>query len=218
MGVSPLKMDAGYTTDPREQVQILNKQYHSVFTQEDMVNIPDLGPSPHSMMPDLEFDENGIAKLLSGLNASKANGPDKVPIHILKSCSEHIAPVLRVIFTQSVKEADLPQDWRTAQITPIFKKGNRGEASNYRPVSLTSVVCKVLEHIVSHSIRSHLDSNNILVHYQHGFRSKHSTESQLIMTIEDIAKGMDEKHQLDAIVLDFPRHLTRWHIRGCLGN
>ena len=78
-------------------------------------------------------------------------------------------------------------------------------ASNYRPVSLTCVSCKVLEHVVFRAIMDHVDLYKILVHFQHGFRSEHSCETQLVNTIQELAKGLNDKKQLDLLILDFAK-------------
>ena len=109
----------------------------------------------------------GIEKLLSNLNPQKASGPDLIPIRILREAAHQIAPILQVIFTQSYNTGKLPTDWLSANIVAIFKKGNRSVPANYRPVLLTCVTTKIVEHIVFHSIMEHLDTNHILALYQH---------------------------------------------------
>ena len=111
--------------------------------------------------------------------------------------------MLACIFSQSLETGSVPSDWKHAYVTPIFKKGTKSDPRNYRPISLTSVVCKTMEHILVSQIMKHLEENNILSDSQFGFRSKHSCESQLFITINDIAKGMDENYQVDAAILDF---------------
>ena len=88
---------------------------------------------------------------------------------------------------------------------PIFKKGTKSDPRNYRPISLTSVVCKTMEHILASQIMKHLEDQNILSESQFGFRTKHSCGSQLFITINDIAKNMDNNHQVDAAILDFSK-------------
>ena len=88
---------------------------------------------------------------------------------------------------------------------PVFKKGNRSNPSNYRPISLTSSCCKVFEHIVFHSIMDHLQLNNILINNQHGFRSGFSCQTQLISLIEDVSHALDNQLQTDLILLDFSK-------------
>ena len=90
-------------------------------------------------------------------------------------------------------------------MVPIFKKGERSHPGNYRPISLTSISCKMLEHIVCSSVMDHLDGFRILSNAQHGFRKKRSCESQLILAIQDLAKGIDAREQHDVILLDFSK-------------
>lgn len=156
-------------------------------------------------MGQINISSNGILKLLKELNVEKACGPDLIPIRVVKYAAEEIATILEVIFTQSLNSGILPKDWLTTNITPIFKKGKKSDPGNYRPVSLTSVCCKILEHIIYSQIMNHLDDNSILVKIQHGFRSQHSCESQLISTINDLAKSMNENSQTDLFVLDFQK-------------
>ncbi len=100
---------------------------------------------------------------------------------------------------------DVQEECRKAFITPIFKKGERSKASNYWPISLTSIVCKSLEHILHSNIISHLESLGILHDAQRGYRKRRSCESQLILTINDLAKGIDVGQQINAILLDFSK-------------
>ena len=88
-------------------------------------------------------------------------------------------------------------------MVPIFKKGNRSDPGNYRPVSLTCICCKILEHIIYSSITKHLQHHEVLCDNQHGFCQKRSCESQLITTINDLAKCLNEKGQCDVLLLDF---------------
>ena len=83
-------------------------------------------------------------------------------------------------------QGTLPDDWKTANVAPIFKKGDRCKAANYRPVSLTCISCKLMEHVISSSMMRHLDDNGILTDTQHGFRKHRSCESQLISTVHDL--------------------------------
>ena len=90
-------------------------------------------------------------------------------------------------------------------VSPIFKKGAKTDPANYRPVSLTSVVCKSMEHILVSQIMQHLTTNNILSDNQFGFRLKHSCESQLLVTVNDITRAINNNMQVDAAILDFSK-------------
>ena len=186
-----------------------------------------MGQSPHKTMDDITFTVEGIEKLLRGINAKKATGPDEVPSRILKECASEIAPIFRIIFQQSWSTGEVPADWRCANVTAIFKKGDRTTPANYRPVSLTSVPCKLMEHIIFSNVMSHCDEHEILKHYQHGFRRKHSCESQLIITLEELQRQLDNNIQSDVLILDFSKAFDKvdhhrltlkldfYGVRGC---
>ena len=96
-------------------------------------------------------------------------------------------------------------DWRDANISPVFKKGDRHQAENYRPVSLTSISCKLLEHILYSHILKHFEQYNVLTQLNHGFRSGYSTETQLLVTLQDLFKSFDQNIQVDVAILDISK-------------
>ena len=106
-----------------------------------------LSVRPYPSMPEIKVNKEDVTKLLHKLNPSKASGPDLIPARILKELAVEIAPFLTTIFQESFNTGTVPRDWRIANVTAIFKKGEKYKASNYRPVSLTSLCCKVQEHI-----------------------------------------------------------------------
>ena len=128
-----------------------------------------------------------------------------MPARLLKTLSKEIAPAVTAIFRQSIASGELPNDWKKAWITPVYKKGNCNDPANYRPVSLTCIVCKLLEHVLCTHIRAHLDRHGILTPIQHGFRSGHSTESQLLLTTHELLKERDAGKQVDVVILDFSK-------------
>ena len=116
---------------------------------------------------------NGVESLLSNLDQSKAGGPDGLPARFLKEMATDLAPSLTFIFQVSLHKGDVPDDWKKAQVVPIHKNGNRSSPANYRPISLTSIMCKMLEHILSTSIYTcsytHLNKYNILCMEQYAW-------------------------------------------------
>ena len=135
----------------------------------------------------------------------KAQGPDEIPCRILRELDNELTPALTAIFNQSLKTVELPLVWNETIVTPIYKKGDRNLPANYRPISLTCVCCKILEHIICTHIRHHLDTRNILSKLQHGFRSKHSCVSQLTITKNDLLKHRDKRTHIDMAILDFSK-------------
>ena len=98
---------------------------------------------------------------------------------------------------------------RSAKVAPIFKKGYKSKPSNYRPVSLTSICCKIVEHILHSHIMKFFEGHHILPDFQHGFRKNRLCESQLIITINDLARGLDNSQQIDGIRLDFSKAFNK---------
>ena len=204
-GVSPLKIDDDIITSAKGKAETLNEQFCSVFTREKQDQIPDLGFSNVPDIDDLTITVEGVEKLLSGLKPNKASGPDGVTPRVLKQCSAGIAPILREIFQRSVSTGDLPSDWLNANVSPIYKKNDRSIPGNYRPVSLTSVVCKVLEHILHRHIMKHFEKHNILADQQHGFRKGRSCETQLAALVDDLHQIVDDRGQADLVIMDFSK-------------
>ena len=167
--------------------------------------MPVLPNSPHPTMEDIKITTKGIQVQLDKLKSHKAPGPDEISAHILKTASTELAPILKTIFQKSLDSGKLPHDWKKANVIPIHKKGNRDEAKNYRPISLTSIPAKIMEHVIASQIMNFLDKNNILYDLQHGFRKNRSCESQLIMTIEDLASNLNNHLQTDLAILDFAK-------------
>ena len=124
---------------------------------------------------------------------------------VLKELSHVIAPIVTAIFQKSLDTGKIPSDWKKAQVCPLFKKGNKQDPANYRPISLTCILCKTMEHIISSSLTKHFNQNNILYDLQHGFRDRRSCETQLLQLTEDLARNMTEGKQTDLILLAFSK-------------
>ena len=206
VGISKLKKENGRETlDDKEVVEELNSFFSSVFTREGDSEIP---PFPRTLAPelnDLKIEEEEIFKILSTLNEWKAMGPDGVHPAVLKNCSLEIATPLRIIFQETIKQGRIPTDWKKANVTPIFKKGPRTQASNYRPVSLTSQTCKVMEKIINKKLQDHITTNNLLCQNQHGFTKGRSCLTNLLMALENWTREIDQGNDVDVIYLDFAK-------------
>ena len=230
-GTPPLKHDNILYSDTKTKANLFNQQFNSVFTPKEPLSLSRLAsmrvqdlkkagglPSdttPDSLqdsatnMPEINISENGLMKLLQNLKPGKAAGPDKLKPLLLRELLEEIAPIIQIIFDRSLKTGKLPADWMKANVMPVFKKGDKSLAANYRPISLTCILCKVLEHILASNIVKHLDGQGILYDLQHGFREKRSCETQLIMLIEDLARNASVGKQTDIILLDFSKAIDK---------
>ena len=174
------------------KAEILNNQFASAFTREDCSTMPSMGKSLDTEAPPLTIQNNGVKKTLEGLNPHKASGPGEISSRFLKEMAPSISPALTLICQASYDQGTVPTDWKGAYVTPLFKKGDKSKASNYRPVSLTSICSKAMEYIIHSHLMKYLDSHHILSDQQHGFRKRRSCESQLITTFHDLASGLDE--------------------------
>jgi len=139
------------------KANVLNDHFYSVFSKDDTDTLPEMADTPYPTMPNVEIHTTGIIQLLNGIDLFKATGPDGVPPRLLKELSNELAPSLALLFKASLQQSTLPKDWKTALVTPLFKKGNSSDPSNYHPISLTSVCYKVFEHIIYSNIMSHLE-------------------------------------------------------------
>ena len=204
-GIGDLQVSGSIVSADALKAEALNEQFNSVYTKEGSIPLPNLGESPYGEIGRLQISISGVLDQLTKLNPSKAQGPDGIPPWFLNTYAAQLAPILHNIFQLSVDSSQVPEAWKNANVTAIFKKGSRTEAANYRPISLTSVASKLLEHIIHSHVMKHLEQHNILTDSQHGLRAKRSTETQLIQTIHDISKSLNKKETVDMAILDFTK-------------
>ncbi len=188
--IPPLTIVGKTLTSAVDKANALNQYFSSVFTKENWQNLESLKMSLSASrqtisMEQITIVEEDVYKLLSDVDPTKASGPDEIPGRLLKEGAMQIAVPLTRLFNISLRTGTLPDDWKKANITPIHKKGDKHTPKNYRPISLTSLVVKVLEHILHNSIMDFVEMNNILNNNQHGFRKRHSCQTQLLRAVND---------------------------------
>ena len=148
---------------------LLNEFFSSVFTTEDQTHIPSLDCEVE-LMADITITAAEVQKKLQDLITNKAPGADLIHPRLLKELAVQVAYPLAIIFQQSVDQTRVPQQLRTANVIPIFKKGSKRDTANYRPISLTSHIGKLLERIIRDHIMRHLDNKQLIKpSQQHGF-------------------------------------------------
>ena len=179
--------------------------FSSVFTKEDDHNIPSFiyeGEIPNSLSNCcVTVDE--FEKAIFNLKPNKSPGPDSFHPKFLKSCSKSLALPLKLLFDLTLFKGALPIEWKTAEVRPIFKKGDKSNPGNYRPVSLTSIICKLFESFIKKALNEHFINNNILSNHQFGFVSGRSTITQLLVTLNDWLFSLDNDVPVDAAYMDF---------------
>lgn len=197
--------DGSTVTTSKKKAEVLNDFFSSVFTAEP--DEPPATPDPPSdvIFPEVNFDPHIVERKLLNLNPNKSPGPDYLHPRILKETAKAIAGPLSAIFKKSYCSGRLPSEWKDASVSPIFKKGRKSDPGNYRPVSLTCIICKVMESIIRDSILSHLTTNSLLSDHQHGFIPKRSCTTQLLEVLEEWTASLENKHSVDAVYLDFSK-------------
>ncbi len=203
--MSPLKSKGTLFADSKSKAKILIDQFKSVFTLDTDLELPKLPTFAGKKLQNIQVTVEGVEKLLINIKPYKACGPDSIPNMVLSKCASELAPALACIFQKSLNSGILPDDWLKANVSSAYKKGDKHLAENYRPISLTSVSCKLLEHIICKHLMTHLESNNILSNLNHGFRSGYSCETQLLTTLHDLFRSHDLGHQIDVAILDFSK-------------
>lgn len=206
-GVSALKTDNGETaTNDVDKADILNSYFSSVFTREDTNNVPHVSDAEYSegiTLSEVVVTPAAVKEKLLKLNVNKAHGPDGIPPRVLKELATELAEPLSLLFNKSIQNGIIPNDWKEATVTAIFKKGSRSEPGNYRPVSLTCILCKILEQFIRDAIVDHMNLAKLYSNCQHGFRQHRSCVTQLLEVMEDFTKMFDDREDFDIVYLDF---------------
>ena len=154
-----------------------------------------------SPLEDVDITVEDVKERLMKLKTSKSLVPDGLHPRILKELAATIAGPITDIFRKSLQEGILPGDWRIAHVTPIYKKGPKTEAGNYRPsVSLTSILGKVMEGVIRDRVVNHMKENQLFSKDHHGFMTGRSTVTQLLETLEYWSKSLDDGVGMDAII------------------
>ena len=208
--IGPIKdVNNELVSDCKNMTKILNTFFQSVFIREDISSLPNIDSVPlrfsNEMLKIDEINENDIARHLKNLDPNKSTGVDLVSSRLLRECQEELILPLKLLFNKSMQEGIVPSLWKCANVTPIFKKGNKCEAGNYRPISLTSVVIKILERIIKDKITSFLDRHKLIIDSQHGFRNSRSCLTNLLEFYNYIFSNYDERVPSDIIYLDFKK-------------
>ena len=135
--------------------------------------------------------------------SNKSQGYDEVNPGVLKNCRCSLSVPLTIIFLSSIQNEEIPKEWKYANVTPIHKRGSRVEAGNYRPVSLTSIVCKVIERIIRYRIMEHLKDNNLLSNYQHV--NNRACNTNLLICQDLTTLAIQNDGAIDILYTDFSK-------------
>ena len=197
------KPDGTKTEDTAEMVTELNSFFSSVFTEEDLQVLPTPERVYTQSLETMLITEERVKLKLNNLKTSKTPGPDNVHPRLLRETAEDSCVPLTILFNRSLDSGELPEDWRLGNITPIHKKGDKGAAQNYRPVSLTSQVSKIMESLIRDDMMAFFMDIGVLSDEQHGFVPGRSCVSQLLLAFEEWTRSLDEGAPVDVLYLDF---------------
>ena len=221
------RKDGTFATTDADKAEILNKQFSSVFTREDLTDIPTFDPIPcQTLLNDLTITPGKVEKNLRKLRIDKSCGPDKVHPFLLNKLSKCMSLPISKLFNISLQSGKLPTIWKEGIVTALYKKGSRSLASNYRGITLTSVICKQLEKIIVEALEQHLRANSLQDDNQHGFTKKKSPITNLLEALNIWSEAISHGLPVDVIYLDFEKafdkvphqrlllQLERYGIRG----
>ena len=151
----------------------------------------------------IDFSAAGVKPLLDSLDINKAQGLDGINGSVLKNCSETLSYPLSILFNLVYNTGYIPQEWKVANVVPVYKKDDKNKVTNYRPISLTSLVMKVLERIIYDELFCR--TINKIDTRQHGFIRNKSCNTNLLLFTESIARSLHEKIGIDVIYSDFAK-------------
>ena len=187
----------------------LNGYFSSVFTKEDISSLPVADAKFQGAKSDylgpLVVTPELVAKKIKAMKDNKSPGVDGIPPKLLMETVEQISIPLTRVFNLSLKEGVVPFEWKEANIIPLFKKGSRNKSENYRPVSLTSVICTLLERLIKDHMVDFLVKHKLLNSSQHGFLKARSCLTNMLCFLEEITKWIDVGSPVDIIYLDFQK-------------
>ena len=162
--VGPLKAGEEIVTEHQMMSNMLNDYFCSVFTEENMEEMPEVAEQYKGDQPltDVVITADKVRNKLAGLKPSAAPGPDKVWAKVLHSLADVLAEPLAYVYTKLLEEGAVPDIWKVATVCPVFKKGSKGDPGNYRPISLTCILCKLMNGVVRDAVVEFLLANQLL--------------------------------------------------------
>ena len=195
-------VDGSRAQTDKDIANALNDFFSSVFTEEDLRYIPCYhGPPLDTVIISPEKNRQKLKKL----KAYKSQGPDGFHPRVLKESAEMLCGPLSIVFRKSLDSSILPEIWKIGNITKIHKKGSRQDPGNYRPVSLTSVIVKLMESIIRDAIVDHMSRNNLFADEQHGFVPGRSCMTQLLVVLEEWTSILQHGDPIDILYFDFKK-------------
>ena len=201
--------DGSLTESTVQRAETLANAFSSVHVSEPMGPLPEFGKGGTTVIDDIDINFESVKEELAKLNCFKSMGPDDIHPKLLKSLSEDSGFVDAVVklFRKCTDSGSIPSVWKMANVTALHKSGSKKEPLNYRPVSLTCIICKVYEQIIRSNIVEFLSDN--ISDQQHGFVKNKSCLTNLLETMNCIINILESEAPVDLIYLDFSKAFDR---------
>ena len=191
-------------SSPLDKAEAFNNFFASTFQQPSLSSaLSSKHPVTTSLLSDIQLIVPEVLQNLLSLDVSKSAGPDGIPACLLRECAVQIAPSLTDLYNLSLSSGKIPTEWKTANVTPVFKKDSKNSVSNYRPISLLPIVSKVLEKCILKKVFNHFEK--YLSDFQFGFIKGRSCVSQLLSVFHEIDSLLDTNTEIDVLYLDFSK-------------
>ena len=153
----------------------------------------------------IEITEENVFNKLASLKIDKSPGPDNFHPRVFNELKSELCLAFKIIFDVSLKFGQLPNDWKRSVVSVLHKKGDKKLISNYRPISLTCIACKILESIIRDKLMEYFICNNLFSNYQFGFIKGRSTTLQLLNVIDKWTSSLENGGQVDIVYMDFEK-------------
>ena len=198
---------------PFDKAQTLNKHFANISKVDNPPPLPEEEPSPPYTLESITVTEKDVKDQLHTLKTSKPGGPDEISPKLIKALGNSLAKPLMLLFNKSLSLGQVPSDWKMSNISAIFKgKGDSSDPTNYRPISITSCIGKMLEKIIFKYLYNYLETNQLITNFQSGFRPKDSTVNQLLEIYHKIIESLDKQKEIKFIFCDISKAFDKvWH-------
>ena len=213
VGIPSLIENGEQITDDAVKATLLNNYFTSqTIPPTSNTPLPPFTFRTNERLTSIDITPSIVQDILTDLNISKACGPDGINNKVLKECSYSLSFPLAIIFQKSIYVGYFPDSWKEAMVSAIFKKNDRQDKTNYRPISLLTCMSKVFERIVFNRLYKFLVDNNLLNSHNSGFRKNDSTINRLMALLHSIHSGLDEREDVVLILLDISKAFDKvWH-------
>ena len=212
--IPPLFHGPEVLTSPLDKANLFADNFVRNSTVSDEGHpLPAFPPRTDNEVSDPLITPKKVARIIHTLDASKATGPDRIPVIVLKMCSPELSSVLAKLFNMCLSDSVFPSSWKVASVVPIFKgAGERSEPTNYRPISLLPIISKIFECFVNQQLMGYLEDNDLLTDCQYGFRHSRSTGDLLSLITDHLNRALDHRGEARVVALDISKAFDKvWH-------